>query len=138
MPARPLLTHFGLHVRNADASIAFYRRYCGLEVIRSYGPSATERTVWLGDPENPSTGVLVLISGGAHRPQGSEDMTHFGFAVAERSEVDRLAREGEAAGCLHWTPRNLPFPAGYLCALADPDGYVVEFSFGQPLGRGAD
>lgn len=138
MGSRPLLTHCGLHVRDVNASIAFYRRFCGLDVVRSYGPSDHERTVWLGDPDDPAASVLVLISGGEHRPQPDGDMTHFGFAVSARSEVERLAREGEAAGCLHWTPRDLPFPAGYLCALADPDGYVVEFSYGQPLGPGAE
>jgi len=28
-------------------------------------------------------------------------------------------------------------PVSYLCTLHDPDGYVVEFSFGQTLGPGA-
>ena len=35
------------------------------------------------------------------------------------------------AGCLSWEPQELPAPVGYVCALTDPDGNVVEFSFDQ-------
>jgi hypothetical protein len=27
---------------------------------------------------------------------------------------------------------------GYLCAVKDPTGYVIEFSYGQPLGPHQD
>ena len=64
-------------------------------------------------------------------------MTHLGFALESRQAVDQIAALGEARGNLYWEPRELPPPVGYLCALQDPDGYVVEFSFGQPLGPGA-
>ena len=30
-----------------------------------------------------------------------------------------------------WEPQQLPPPIGYVCALNDPDGNVVEFSFDQ-------
>ena len=42
-----------------------------------------------------------------------------------------MAEPGRAEGCLHWEAEQLPPPIGYLCALTDPDGNVVEFSFGQ-------
>ena len=31
---RPTLTHLALHVGDLAACIAFYRRYCGLEIVR--------------------------------------------------------------------------------------------------------
>ena len=38
---------------------------------------------------------------------------------------------GRADGCLEWEPAQWPPPVGYVCALADPDGNVVEFSYDQ-------
>jgi len=58
---------------------------------------------------------------------------HLGFDVDDPAEVDAIAERGRAAGCLHWEPADHPPPVGYLCALADPDGNVVEFSHGQGL-----
>ena len=37
-----------------------------------------------------------------------------------------------------WAPRQEPYPVGYYCGLKDPDGNFVEFSYGQPLGPGAE
>ena len=45
--------------------------------------------------------------------------------------VDEVAALGRAEGCLVWEPQQLPAPIGYVCALNDPDGNVVEFSFDQ-------
>lgn len=41
------------------------------------------------------------------------------------------------ATCLAWEPKLFPYPVGRRCALRDPDGFIVEFSYGQPLGPGA-
>lgn len=132
------ITHCALHVQDIDKSIAFYRDYCGLEVVREHGASPEERTVWIGEPADPPQFVLVLIQGGKQREQASDDMTHMGFAVASPDEVDAVAERAKEAGYLLWEPQQFDFPVGYLCALTDPDGYVIEFSYGQPLGPGAD
>ena len=58
---------------------------------------------------------------------------HLGFDVDTLGEVDATAEIGRASGCLRWEPADHPPPVGYLCALTDPDGNVVEFSFGQGL-----
>ena len=47
--------------------------------------------------------------------------------------MDEAAQRGRTAGCLAWEPAELPPPVGYICALADPDGNLVEFSFGQDV-----
>ena len=127
-------THCALHVADVEASIAFYSDFCGLDVVHSHGDDPSGRTVWLAEEGRERAFVLVLVSGGMGRMQESADMTHYGFAVAERADVDRIAARGREAGCLHWEPQELPYPVGYLCALRDPDGYIVEFSHGQPLG----
>lgn len=135
---KPTFTHCALHVSDVDASIAFYERFCGLTVVHAHGDTPAERTVWMAEEGREKAFVLVLVSGGQEQTRTEGDMTHYGFAVERREDVDRIAGEGRAAGCLHWEPQELPYPVGYLCALEDPDGYIVEFSHGQPLGPGVD
>lgn len=126
-------THCALHVRDMDASIAFYENWCGLCVAHSHGPPA-ERTVWLAERGREKSFVLVLVSGGKGHTQPEGDMTHYGFALDSREAVDAIAARAAEVGCLHWAAQELPYPVGYLCALKDPDGYIIEFSHGQPLG----
>ena len=130
-------THCALHVGDVERSVAFYRRFCGLDVVHTHGSDPAERTVWMAEPGREQAFVLVLVPGGAGHRQDEADMTHYGFAVASRAAVDDIAARGRTAGCLHWDARELPYPVGYLCALRDPDGYIVEFSHGQPLGPDA-
>ena len=54
-----------------------------------------------------------------------------------RDAVDAMAEKARAAGYLVWEPRQEPYPVGYYCGVRDPDGNMVEFSYGQPLGPGA-
>ena len=128
----PEFTHCALHVRDLEESIAFYESYCGLHIVKEHG-KGKERTVWMAHAEK-STFVLVLLGGGGERAQGAGDMTHYGFAVASRAEVDRIAERGRREGRLFWEPQEFPPPTGYLCAVRDPSGYIIEFSYGQPLG----
>jgi lactoylglutathione lyase len=79
--------------------------------------------------------VLVLLGGGPDRSQVKDDMTHYGFAIPSRADVDAIAERGRAEGRLFWEPQEFPPLTGYLCAVKDPSGYVIEFSFGQPLGQ---
>jgi hypothetical protein len=51
--------------------------------------------------------------------------------VPERADVDRIAECARADGCLSWEPRQMPAPVGYICALSDPDGNVIEISHDQ-------
>jgi len=80
----------------------------------------------------------VLLPGGPGRDQAERDYSHFGFALDSREAVDAIAARAEKAGCLIWAPREEPYPVGYYCGLRDPDGNAVEFSWGQPLGPGAE
>lgn len=78
--------------------------------------------------------MLVLLGSGPMREQDQNDMTHYGFAVASRDEIDAIAERGRRDGRLHWEPCDYAPPTGYLCAVKDPTGYIIEFSYGQPLG----
>ncbi|MBC8012889.1 MAG: VOC family protein [Methyloceanibacter sp.] len=130
---KPAFTHCALHVRDLDQSIAFYRSYCGLETVKEHG-EGEGRVAWLASPGEEDNFVLVLLGGGAPREQDKDDMTHYGFGVPAREDVDRIAERGRREGCLHWEPRDSAPPTGYLCAVKDPSGYIIEFSYGQPLG----
>jgi len=49
---RPTLTHLALHVRDLAACIEFYRRYCGLEIVRERDREAGGGgVVWLRAPK---------------------------------------------------------------------------------------
>lgn len=138
-PARPpAFTHCAIHVRDVERSIAFYERFCGMTLVHEHGGDPRQRTVWLAEEGREAQFVLVIVPGGAGHDPADGDMTHYGFAVASRDDIDRIAREGREAGCLYWEPQDHGGPVGYLCALQDPDGYIVEFSYGQPLGPGAE
>ncbi len=134
---KPRLTHLALHVRDLEACVAFYRDFCGLAAVRERGQGAG-RIVWLAEPGRERDFVFVLLPGGPGRGQAEGDYSHFGFALASRAEVDAVAEMGRAAGCLAWPPRQERYPVGYYCGLKDPDGNFVEFSYGQPLGPGAE
>ncbi len=134
---RPQCTHIALHVRDLEACVEFYRDYCGLRLTRERGGGA-KRVVWLAEPGREGEFVFVLLPGGPGRAQADNECSHLGFALESKAAVDAIAARGRAAGCLAWAPRQEPYPVGYYCGLRDPDGGVVEFSFGQPLGPGAD
>jgi catechol 2,3-dioxygenase-like lactoylglutathione lyase family enzyme len=78
-------------------------------------------------------GVLPYAS----RDQVAGDYSHFGFALESCAAVDAIAAKARTAGYLVWEPRQEPYPVGYYCGVRDPDGNMVEFSYGQPLGPGA-
>ncbi len=126
-----------LHVRDLEACVAFYREFCGMEVVHERGDDLESRIVWLAEPGRGREFIFVLLPGGPGRDQGEGDYSHFGFALDSKAAVDAIAAKAEAAGHLAWPPRQEPYPVGYYCGLKDPDGNFVEFSYGQPLGPGA-
>jgi catechol 2,3-dioxygenase-like lactoylglutathione lyase family enzyme len=132
---RPSLTHIALQVQDLDATIEFYSTYCGLQVVHDRG-DRTSRVVWLAEGGRERDFILVLIPGGHARTPASNDYSHLGFALASRAEVDRIAERAKAEGRLLWPPKEEPYPVGYYCGVVDPDGTMVEFSYGQPLGPG--
>jgi catechol 2,3-dioxygenase-like lactoylglutathione lyase family enzyme len=134
MPAA--LTHIALHVRDVDACVEFYRTYCGLETVHER-PQKDARVVWLAEPRRKKDFIIVLVPGGSSHEQARGDFSHLGFALESRAAVDAVAAQAAAAGCLVWAQTDEPFPVGYYCGVRDPNGNVVEFSFGQPLGPGA-
>jgi catechol 2,3-dioxygenase-like lactoylglutathione lyase family enzyme len=101
-------------------------------------PGKGSRIVWMAEPGREREFIFVMMPGGSLRPSAERDYSHLGFAVDSRSAVDAIAAKARDAGCLLWEPRDEPFPVGYYCGLRDPAGNQVEFSYGQPLGPGAE
>lgn len=134
---RPTLTHLALHVPDLDACIEFYARFCGMHVFHERAGKGS-RIVWMAEPGKEREFIFVIMPGGKDRSLGTDDYSHFGFALASREEVDAIAERAREHGCLIWEPRDEPYPVGYYCGLRDPAGNYVEFSYGQPLGPGAE
>lgn len=131
------LTHIALHVANIEACADFYRRYCGMKIVRDRNCHG-KHIYWLAEPGREKEFIMVIMPGGQDRNQQEDDLSHLGFAVREKSHVDRIAQQAKDDGILVWEPRQEPYPVGYYCGVRDPDGNFVEFSYGQPLGPGAE
>lgn len=128
------LTHVARPVRDMAASIDFFERYCGMRVVHRRDGDAV---VWIAEPGREKDFIIVLMSGGDPQPQAEGDYGHLGFALESRQAVDAIAQQARSEGRLVWAPRDEPYPVGYYCGVRDPDGQMVEFSYGQPLGPGA-
>ena len=133
----PALTHVALHVPDLDACVAFYQQFCGMRVIHQRAGKGSQ-IVWMAETGKEQHFIFVIMPGGQSRQLAANDYSHFGFAVNSRYEVDAIAERARIEGCLIWAPRDEPYPVGYYCGVRDPAGNYVEFSFGQPLGPGAE
>jgi lactoylglutathione lyase len=128
------LTHVALPSGNIDAAIEFYTSLTPLVVVERFSDADGE-SVWLSNPGQVETPfVLVLVS--FNKDKGNKlgllfPFAHIGIELPNREDVDAMAERGREAGCLHWEARQMPPPVGYICALTDPDGNVVEFSHDQ-------
>lgn len=137
---RPNLTHFALHVADIDATSVFYERFAAMRVVRSWADQdgSSLKVKWLKSADTANPFVLVLLAGTSANFGGGHQaaigpLSHFGFAVDSRAEVDDVANKAKASGVLLMEPRYSGETVGYHCYLKDPDGHSVEFSFGQVL-----
>jgi lactoylglutathione lyase len=138
-------THLALHVKSLEASIEFYRRFTNLRVVDKHSDASSTgmEVVWLSDKPagDPNAFVLVLQEGTPKNIPDSKPqqplgpLSHLGFALESREEVDKLALGAKNDGLLRFGPTFLNRYAGYLCIISDPDGHNVEFSHGQSLGN---
>lgn len=138
----PRITHIALHVTDIDACIDFYRDFCGMSICRERradkGKNTEQRIVWMTESGRETDFIFVIMNGGKDLVLPANDYRHFGFALETKNAVDEVAARARAQGYLVWEPRQEPFPVGYYCGLRDPNGNYVEFSYGQPLGPGAE
>lgn len=128
------ITHIALQVRDIEASIRFYQRFCGMSIV--HDRTDDFRVAWMGYGEDPPQFVIVLL----HKDYPRNDqpaLSHIGVAVDSREQVERLYESAVAEGCPgRWPPTDGGPVVGYFSAVEDPDGNLVEFSFGQRIGVG--
>ena len=128
-------THIALPCHDIDKSIDWYTRYTTLELLdRRSDPDGYG--AWLGHPDQADRPfILVLVSFFRDQEKGPQPImapfAHIGIEVPSRAEVERIAEMGRAEGCLMWPPTDMPDPIGYICAVTDPDGNVIEISHNQ-------
>ena len=126
----PRWTHITINCTDLARSIDFYTQLCGLTIVRDRR-SEGRHNVWLGPAtsagEDPLF-VLVIV-----QDEIKFRLDHFGFQCDSREEVDRIASLARAQNILVEPPLDLGGVVGYFTQVRDPDGHLVEFTFGQPL-----
>jgi lactoylglutathione lyase len=142
--AEPRLTHVALPCSDLDRTIDFYTAVTPLVVV-ARNEDANGRGAWLSnDKQAKDPFVLVLAEFNAEvAPNFGQEpgrpvpiltpFAHIGIEMPEREDIDAIADKGRELGYLHWEPRQMPEHIGYICALKDPDGNVVEFSHNQKV-----
>jgi catechol 2,3-dioxygenase-like lactoylglutathione lyase family enzyme len=128
-------THIALPCSDMDRTIDWYTRFTPLELL-DRREDADGQGAWLGHPDQADKPfILVLVSFFRDQDKGPQPImapfAHIGIEVPSKEAVEEIARRGKAEGCLVWPPTLLPPPVGYVCALKDPDGNMVEFSYDQ-------
>lgn len=128
------LTHVALPTGDLAKAVKFYTTFTPLVVLERFSDAHGE-SAWLSNEkqvETPFVVVLVCFDESRGGQLGLlKPFAHLGIEVPTRADVDAIADRAREAGCLHWEPQQLPQPVGYICALTDPDGNVVEISHDQ-------
>jgi catechol 2,3-dioxygenase-like lactoylglutathione lyase family enzyme len=126
----PRWTHITINVSDLDASVNFYTNVCGLSVVRDRRKEG-RHNVWLGPSigsgEDPAF-VLVMV-----QDEVKARLDHFGFQCDSREEVDQIADLARSQDFLVDPPTEVGGVVGYFTTIRDPDGHLIEFTFGQPL-----
>ena len=125
------LTHIALETADPDRSVAFYGRYAAMEVVHRRTDGKGGEVVWLSDRTRPFVIVLIKVSEVA---SALGPWSHLGVACRDREEVDRLCAWAAEEGVLVSGPEDAGPPVGYWAFLRDPDGHMLELSYGQEVG----
>jgi lactoylglutathione lyase len=123
-------THITINCSDIDASVEFYTSLCGLSIVRDRRLEG-RHNVWLGPATPPGEDpvfVLVIV-----QDEVKARLDHFGFRCESRKEVDRIVERARAQNILVQPPVDAGGVVGYFAMVHDPDGHIVEFTFGQPL-----
>jgi lactoylglutathione lyase len=126
----PRWTHITINVSDIDRSVDFYTGVCGLSIVRDRRQEG-RHNVWVGPPaavgEDPAF-VLVMV-----QDEVKARLDHFGFQCDSREEVVKIAALARSQDLLIDPPTDVGGVVGYFTTIRDPDGHLIEFTFGQPL-----
>ena len=121
------LTHVALLVSDLDRSIAFYEKYADMHVVHRRHDGGD--VAWISDRTRPFVIVLIQSAEASqHRFLG-----HLGIGCVSVEEVDRRAAQAEEEGILAKPAMDSGYPVGYWCLVGDPDGYLLELTYGQEV-----
>ena len=126
------LTHLALPCHDLDATIAWYEKYTPLRKTH-HRQDALGAVAWLSPAESGIVLVFIQKNEDSDPISVLAPLAHLGISLDSTDHVDQIGARGERDGCLAWEPRQEPTPVGYICALSDPDGNLVEFSYGQEI-----
>jgi catechol 2,3-dioxygenase-like lactoylglutathione lyase family enzyme len=137
-PRHPAWTHIALHVKDVEATIAWYERFTHLRLL-ARNEDEDGKNAWIGDP-SVAVSPFILVAGqfyeghdpfspAPHLPLGP--FAHIGIELPSKEMVDEIAERARAAGCLAFGPKQMPKHIGYICFLKDPDGNTIEYSYDQ-------
>ena len=127
---QPKMTHLCLHVENLQDCVAFYRKYCQLEVIEDYS-EAGEGSIYLSEPGRHDM-VFQMKSGGRNHKLADDEERHFGFILESREAVDDIAKMALNDQILFFEADEY-LPGAYICGVEDPNGNCVEFGYNHPI-----
>jgi lactoylglutathione lyase len=113
------LNHINLNVSDVQRSLRFYQEAFGLEVRFWEG----RRMVFLGSPG--ADDVITLCEVETGEPSGSGGVSHFGFGLANKSDLGQAVKQIERAGG-KLLRRGEHAPGVPYAYFTDPDGYVIE------------
>ena len=126
------LTHLALPCHDLEATIQWYEKYTPLRKTH-HRQDPKGAVAWLSPEESEIVLVFIQKNDTSEPIAVLTPLAHLGIALDSTDQVDQVAARGENEGCLAWEPRQESDPVGYICALSDPDGNLVEFSYGQEI-----
>jgi lactoylglutathione lyase len=141
---QPRWTHVAIPVSDLEKSIEFYTTITPLVVVQR-NQDVNGNGAWLSnDKQVEDPFVLVIaefipeVAANFGIEPGKKVTTlapfaHIGIELPNREDVDAVADRARAVGALQWEPRDMPAHIGYICAVNDPDGNVIEFSHNQKV-----
>jgi catechol 2,3-dioxygenase-like lactoylglutathione lyase family enzyme len=113
------LTHINLLVTDIGRAKTFYETVFGFEVMFWDGPGL----VFL---KPPGTNDTITLQEKPDAAGVTGNIDHFGFRLADKSQLDRAIEEVvKAGGAL--VERGEHEPGRAYAYVADPDGHVIEF-----------
>jgi glyoxylase I family protein len=129
--------HSAIGTRDVASSLVFWRDGLGLEVLMDErfegdwpglfgGTSTTLRSVFLGDPAGPDSGVVELVDLGDMGPPAPTGSPAVGFFLLSLvAELDHVLPRLAALG-VGGTPRVITVHGVRLAVVHDPNGVRVE------------
>jgi len=126
----PIFTHIAFLVTDLNRSISFYEKYCGLKIYKDKRKRGGSY-VWLAPPveEGKKPKFSFVLS----EDKDVDPVDHIGFQCNSKKEIDQIAELAQKDGCLEDGPIDYGGSVGYYILLRDPDGHIIEFTFGQDL-----